>query len=108
MVNGEVLWMLYLFKKYEEVFWVFQSSVELCYYVNFCNFYINDLWDGFYIGFYVMYGNFNIGLLKYNDLLQSYCCKGWGVLGGILIGYKFVFNFCWGLDLNIGLGYVYF
>lgn len=63
-VNGEVLWMPYLFKKHEEVFRALQSSVELRYYVNPRNFYTNDSWDGFYIGPYAMYGNFNIGLLS--------------------------------------------
>lgn len=76
-VNGEVLWMPYLFKKHEEVFRALQSSVELRYYVNPRNFYTNDSWDGFYIGPYAMYGNFNIGLLKHNDPLQSYRRKGW-------------------------------
>ena len=38
-VNGEVLWMPYLFKKHEEVFRALQSSVELRYYVNPRNFY---------------------------------------------------------------------
>lgn len=69
-----------------------QSSVELRYYVNPRNFYTNDSWDGFYIGPYAMYGNFNIGLLKHNDPLQSYRRKGWGVSGGISTGYKFAFN----------------
>ena len=41
-VNGEVLWMPYLFKKHEEVFRALQSSVELRYYVNPRNFYTND------------------------------------------------------------------
>ena len=106
-VNGEVLWMPYLFKKHEEVFRALQSSVELRYYVNPRNFYTNDSWDGFYIGPYAMYGNFNIGLLKHNDPLQSYRRKGWGVSGGISTGYKFAFNSRWGLDLNIGLGYAH-
>ena len=71
------------------------------------NFYTNVSWDGFYIGPYAMYGNFNIGLLKHNDPLQSYRRRGWGVSGGISTGYKFAFNSRWGLDLNIGLGYAH-
>ena len=74
-VNGEVLWMPYLFKKHEEVFRALQSSVELRYYVNPRNFYTNDSWDGFYIGPYAMYGNFNIGLLKHNDPDATYRAK---------------------------------
>ena len=61
----------------KKCFRALQSSVELRYYVNPRNFYTNDSWDGFYIGPYAMYGNFNIGLLKHNDPLQSYRRKGW-------------------------------
>lgn len=49
-INGEVLWMPYLFKKNEEVFRALQSSIELRYYVNPRHFYTNDSWDGFYVG----------------------------------------------------------
>ena len=64
-VNGEVLWMPYLFKKHEEVFRALQSSVELRYYVNPRNFYTNDSWDGFYIGPYAMYGYAHLQYNKY-------------------------------------------
>ena len=106
-INGEVLWMPYMFKKNEEVFRALQASVDLRYYVNPRNFYTNDSWDGFYVGPYAMYGNFNIGLLEHGDPLQSYRRKGWGVSGGISTGYKFAFGNRWGLDLNLGLGYAH-
>lgn len=106
-VNGEVLWMPYMFKKHEEVFRVVQAAVDFRYYVNPRHYYTNDSWDGFYIGPYGMFGNFNIGLLKNGDIAQSYRHKGWGVSGGITTGYKFAFGNRWGLDLNIGLGYAH-
>ncbi|MEG1402458.1 DUF3575 domain-containing protein [Bacteroides sp.] len=106
-INGEVLWMPYLFKKNEEVFRALQSSIELRYYVNPRHFYTNDSWDGFYVGPYAMYGNFNIGLLSKGDASQSYRREGWGVSAGISTGYKFAFGNRWGLDLNLGLGYAH-
>lgn len=106
-VNGEVLWMPYMFKKHEEVFRALQATVDFRYYVNPRNYYTNDSWDGFYIGPYAMFGNFNVGLLKHGDVSQSYRRQGWGVSGGISTGYKFAFGNRWGLDLNIGLGYAH-
>ena len=107
-VNAEGAWLPYMFKKHEEVFRILTGVAELRYYWNPQNFYTNDSWDGFYIGPYAMYGNFNIGLLRHNDPLQSYRRKGWGISGGITFGYKFAFNSRLGLDLNLGVGYVHF
>ncbi len=105
-VNGEALWMPYAFKKHEEVFRVLQGTLEMRYYVDPKNFYTNDSWDGFYVGAYAMYGNFNIGLLKSNNQ-QSYRRQGWGVSGGITTGYKLAFGTRWALDFNIGLGFAH-
>lgn len=49
-VNGEVIWLPYMFKKNEEVFRSLQGAVEVRYYVNPHNFYTNDSWDGFILG----------------------------------------------------------
>lgn len=106
-VSADVMWLPYLFKKDEEVFRTLQSSIEMRYYISPKSFYVNDSWDGFYVGPYAMFGNFNIGLLKHNDPLQSYRRKGWGVSGGVSTGYKFAFNSRWGLDINLGLGYAH-
>ncbi len=104
--SGEVAWMPYLFKKKEEVFRALQTCGEIRYYTNPRNFYTNDSWDGFFIGPYGMYGNFNIGLFRNGDK-KSYRRKGWGVSAGISTGYKFAFNPRWGLELNIGIGYAH-
>lgn len=106
-LNADIFWMPFMYKKNEEVFRVLQATVEARYYLNPLNFYTNDSWDGFYIGPYAMYGNFNIGLLKDDDPLQSIRRKGWGVSGGISGGYKFAFGSRWGLDLNLGVGYAH-
>ncbi|NDV84134.1 DUF3575 domain-containing protein [Bacteroides sp. 51] len=106
-LNADVLWMPYLFKKNEEVFRIFQGTIEARYYLDPRNYYTNDSWDGFYVGPYAMYGNFNIGLLKNDDMAQSTRRKGWGVSGGVSTGYKFAFGTRWALDLNIGLGYAH-
>ncbi|MDR0745773.1 MAG: DUF3575 domain-containing protein [Mediterranea sp.] len=106
-LNTELFWMPYMFKKGEEVFRVLEGTVEARHYWNPSNFYTNDSWDGFYVGPYAMYGNFNIGLIKNKDKASSIRRKGWGVSGGISAGYKFAFGTRLALDINIGLGYAH-
>lgn len=106
-LNAEALWMPYMFKDGEEVFRVLEGSIEARYYLDPRNYYTNDTWDGFYVGPYAMYGNFNIGLIKDDDKAESVRRKGWGVSGGVTAGYKFAFGTRWALDLNIGLGYAH-
>lgn len=106
-LNAEALWMPYMFKSGEEVFRILQGTIEARYYWDPRNYYTNDSWDGFYIGPYAMYGNFNIGLIKDNNKAESIRRRGWGVSGGITTGYKFAFGTRWALDLNIGIGYAH-
>lgn len=106
-LNAEALWMPYMFKDGEEVFRVLEGSVEARYYLDPRNYYTNDSWDGFYVGPYAMYGNFNIGLLKNDNIDESRRRKGWGVSGGITAGYKFAFGTRWAIDVNLGLGYAH-
>lgn len=104
-LNVDVLWAPYLFKKDQEVFRALISSVDFRYYVNPKYYYTNDLWDGFYVGPYVMGGNFNIGLKDRGVDAESYRRKGWGISTGITTGYKFYLSSRFRIDLNIGLGY---
>lgn len=107
-LNADVFWMPYMFKKGEEVFRVLEGALEVRHYFNPNNFYTNDSWDGFYVGSYAMYGNFNIGLIKNNDKASSIRRRGWGVSGGISGGYKFAIGTRLALDINLGLGYAHF
>ena len=105
-VNGDVLWMPYLFKKHEEVFRTLIGSLDLRYYIKPKYYYTNNMFDGFYIGPYAMYGNFNIGLYKGEDK-TSYRDKGWGVSAGVSLGYKFYLSRRFRLDVNLGVGYAH-
>lgn len=105
-INADVLWAPYMFKKHEEVFRTLIGTAELRYYVKPKYYYTNDLFDGFYIGPYAMYGNFNIGLYKGEDR-DSYRYKGWGVSSGVSLGYKFYLSKRFRLDVNLGLGYAH-
>jgi len=105
-VNGDVLWAPYMFKKHEEVFRTLVGSVDLRYYIKPRYYYTNDTFDGFYAGPYAMYGNFNIGLWDGDDV-QSYRRKGWGVSGGISLGYKMYLAKRFRLDFNLGIGYAH-
>lgn len=106
-LNGDVLWMPYLFKKNEEVFRALIGSVDFRYYLNPKFYYTNDLWDGFYVGPYAMAGNFNIGLKNSDPDAQSYRRKGWGISTGVSTGYKFYLSSRFRLDLNMGVGYAH-
>lgn len=106
-INGDILWAPYMFKKNEEVFRALIGTVELRYYVKPKYYYTNDLFDGFYIGPYAMYGNFNIGIKNKGEGEDNFRYKGWGVSGGISLGYKFYLSKRFRLDTNIGLGYAH-
>jgi hypothetical protein len=106
-VDGEVMWMPYMFKKHEEVFRVSTASIECRYHVNPSYYYTNDSWDGFYVGPYALYGQFNIGLLRHRDMDRSYRRRGWGVSGGISTGYKFFLSPRFKIDVNVGFGYAH-
>lgn len=103
-LNADVLWAPYLFKKDEEVFRSLISSIDLRYYVNPKYYYTNEMYDGFYIGPYAMYGNFNIGLKNKTEGRDSYRYAGWGLSGGVSTGYKFFVSDRLRLDVNIGIG----
>lgn len=105
-VSGDVLWAPYMYKKNEEVFRALLGTAELRYYVRPKYYYTNDLFDGFYMGPYVMYGNFNIGFYK-GEEQESFRYKGWGVSGGLSLGYKFYLSKRFRLDLNLGVGYAH-
>lgn len=105
-INVDVLWAPYMFKKHEEVFRTLIGTAELRYYVKPKYYYTNDLFDGFYMGPYAMYGNYNIGFYKGDDV-DSYRYKGWGVSGGMSLGYKFYLSKRFRLDANMGLGYAH-
>lgn len=106
-INADVLWAPYMFKSTEEVFRGLVGTVELRYYVKPKYYYTHDLFDGFYVGPYVMYGNFNIGLKNKGEDEDSFRHKGWGVSGGVSLGYKFYLSKRFRLDANLGLGYAH-
>lgn len=105
-VNGDVLWAPYMFKQSETVFRALIGTFEFRYYVKPKYYYTNDLFDGFYIGPYAMYGNYNVGLDK-GEGQESFRYNGWGVSAGVSLGYKFYLSKRFRLDLNLGLGYAH-
>ncbi len=105
-INGDILWTPYMFKKHEEVFRVLMGSADLRYYISPKYYYTNDTFDGFYVGPYLLGGNFNIGLYE-GEGETSYRRKGWGVSGGVSLGYKFYIAKRFRMDVNLGLGYAH-
>jgi hypothetical protein len=106
-INGDFLWMPYMFKKKEEVLRGMQMSADLRWYPSPKYYYTNGLFDGFYVGPYAMYGNFNIGLSTHDDPLDDRRRKGWGVSAGASLGYKFYLSRRMRLDINMGVGYAH-
>ena len=105
-VNGDFLWLPYLWKKEEEVFRALQTSVDLRYYPNPRYYYTSTFYDGLYFGPYAMYGNFNIGLAGSDGLTDDDIrYRGWGISGGVSVGYKLFLSTRFRLDINVGLGY---
>ena len=107
-VNGDFLWLPYLFKKEEEVFRAMQLTADLRYYPNPRYYYTSTFYDGLYFGPYAMYGNYNIGLAGSDGLTNDDVrYKGWGVSGGVSVGYKLFLSTRFRLDINLGVGYAY-
>lgn len=106
-VNGDIMWMPYMFKKNEEVMRSLVGSVDLRYYVNPRYYYTHEMYDGFYIGPYVMYGNYNMGFKRSDDTKDSFRYKGWGLSTGLSLGYKFYISPRFRLDVNLGVGYAH-
>lgn len=106
-INGDILWMPYMKKKHEEVFRALIGSVDLRYYINPKYYYTHEMYDGFYVGPYAMYGQYNIGLKKKDDSKESFRYKGWGISAGITLGYKFYVSPRFRIDVNLGVGYAH-
>jgi hypothetical protein len=106
-VNADVLWMPYMYKKREEVFRALQGSVDIRWYPSPKYYYTNGLFDGFYVGPYAMYGNFNIGFATHDNPDDNRRYKGWGVSAGASVGYKMYLSRRFRLDINMGLGYAH-
>ena len=107
-VNGDFIWLPFLFKKSEETFNAIQMSADVRYYPNPRFFYNSSYYDGLYFGPYAMYGNFNIGMVGGDGLTaddERY--DGWGISGGISVGYKLFLSTRFRLDINVGIGYAH-
>lgn len=106
-INGDFLWMPYMFKKDEEVFRILVGSADLRYYTKPKYYYTNEMYDGFYLGPYAMMGSFNIGFKKSDPKADSFRYMGWGVSSGVSLGYKFYLSKRFRMDVNMGLGFAH-
>lgn len=104
--SGDIIWLPYMSDKHEEVFRSLQVAGEVRYYFKELE-EENFLCRGWYAGGYAMWGNFNIGKYKHNDMDRSFRDMGWGVSAGITGGWKYQFKKHWQVDINMGIGYAY-
>ena len=106
-INVEGLWAPYLFKKSESVFRVLQTSADFRYYIKPKYYHTNNMFDGFYVGPYVMYGYYNIGFNRTDPVESNDRYVGWGLSAGINVGYKLYLSRRLRMDFNIGVGYAH-
>lgn len=109
-ISGDAMWMPYMWNEAEEVFRALLMSADFRYYLKPKYYYTNKSYDGFYVGPYAMFGNYNIGVesLTYNkeeNIYDRYV--GWGLSAGLLIGHRLYLSNRLRLDFNINLGYAY-
>lgn len=106
-INVEGLWMPYLFKKSESVLRGFQTNAEVRYYIKPKYYHTNNLFDGFYIGPYAMYANYNIGFNRKDPVESNNRYVGWALSSGISLGYKLYLSRKLRIDFNLGIGYAH-
>jgi len=54
-----------------------------------------------------LYGQYNVGGLKFPSFLKKDRKKGWGAGGGLSYGYRWKLGTRWGMDASAGIGYIY-
>lgn len=114
-VNADFLWTPYIFKtrpfrpskQSEDALRVMQVTGELRYYVSPKYYYTNDMFDGFYVGPYVSYNEYNVGFATHKNPADDTRYVGWAISGGASIGYKFYLSRRFRLDLNVGIGFAH-
>lgn len=62
---------------------------------------------GWNVGMNVFGGEYNAGGVRFLNVLYDKRYKGWGVGGGLTVGYQFPLSVRWSLDLSLGLGYIH-
>ena len=106
-INVEGLWTPYMSKSSESVFRVLQTSADLRYYLKPKYYHTNNMFDGFYVGPYVMYGNYNVGFNRADPVESNDRYVGWALSAGVNVGYKLYLSRRFRLDFNLGIGYAH-
>lgn len=63
--------------------------------------------ERFYFGLHAIGGMYNMGGIRLSRELEQYRFRGWAAGGGIGIGYQWALGRRWGLNLAVGVGYIY-
>jgi len=59
-----------------------------------------------FLGLHAMYGNYNVGNISFISALENNIYEGSLYGGGLTYGYHFPLKGRWGMELNIGLGFL--
>lgn len=60
-----------------------------------------------YLGFHALYGQYNVGGLRFPAFLKDERYDGWGIGTGLSYGYQWAVGKYFGIELSLGVGYVY-
>ena len=63
--------------------------------------------ERFYFGVHALGGQYNVGGLRILSALENQRYEGWGAGGGIGAGYQWALGKRWGLNVALGVGYLY-
>lgn len=59
-----------------------------------------------YIGVHGIYGEYNLGGIRFIDFLKEYRYQGNAYGGGVSAGYQWAAGARWGVELSLGVGYL--
>lgn len=65
-------------------------------------------WERHAWGLHALYGNYNVGGIRFIKALRDYRYEGWMAGAGLSWTYHWVIGNRWGLEASLGVGYVYF
>lgn len=63
--------------------------------------------EGHFFGVHGLGGKFNVGNIPFIKALDNYMYRGWVAGGGLSYGYHWVTGQRWGMEVELGMGYLY-
>lgn len=89
--------------------WSFKNDMTLRHYLfqPEYRFWPCKAFEGHFVGLHALYGRYNIGNIPFLHNFDTYTFRGYMSGGGVSYGYHWALGRRWGMEANIGLGYIY-